>query len=286
MEFYFQIKGKKHDKPEKSDSEVENTESDSSSSYGGWSNYGSGNWSWPPIWSDMVVADNRKEAHKMIEEMYDKKFLTRVLRKDLDSNEFLLVIKELKEDDHYTRSLFDVNECKQCHKKFKVIEKYQLNKPSGGTMFCCYECGKEFDEIERLKKYSEPTDNISAGIHNPVIYRINNKITGMSYIGKTRQAFTFRWYQHFFQFKKDTKFYTAIEKSNVTDWIFEVVETIVCPEILKTYEDVDTYILERETFWINHYDSVRKGYNSVKSVSDANNKLICPEIEFEYKKSE
>lgn len=276
-EFYFQIKGKKYDKPEKteSDSDSEDLSSTSSYGYGGW---GSGNWSFPPIWSDMVEAKDRKEAHKKIEEMYEKKFLTRILKNDLDSNEFLLVIKEIAEDDHYTRSLFAVNECQQCQQKFKVIEKYHINKPGGGSTFCSSECGQKFNEAERIKKRSEPTDNISEGIHNPVIYRIFNKITNKSYIGKTKQAFTFRWYLHFFQYKKDTKFYTAIENSNVTDWTFEVIESIVIPEKV---EDDERYILERETFWINHYDSVRNGYNSVKSVSDANNKLICPEIEFE-----
>jgi hypothetical protein len=89
------------------------------------------------------------------------------------------------------------------------------------------------------------------------------------YIGKTTQVFTLRWYQHFFQ-SGTNKFHDAIRKSKISDWIFEIHEVIEFPENLRENKDFRTYlndrekfIIERERYWINHFDSIANGYNSI-----------------------
>lgn len=252
-EFFFQIKGK-----------------------AGPDAYSMGNWAWPPIWSDKVEAVDYHDAKNKIDEMYGKKFPSRVLKKDLDANEFLLSITPMDRADSYMLRMFEVQKCKCCDIEFKVIQKYQIGNPGGGMSYCSSECQRSHNEIEYYRNKEEGN-----GIHVPVIYRIHNKVANKSYIGKTKQAFTFRWYQHIFQPKSDTKFYSEIEKTKITDWIFEVVEIIKMPEHIKTREEMDRHILERETFYMKQFDSVRNGYNTAHSISDTNNQSVSPKLQFE-----
>jgi len=228
--------------------------------------YGSNsNWSFPPIWQDKVEANNSKEAKLIIEEMYGRKFPLRVLAKDLESNEFLLNIKEIKEDDIWTKKLFENIECKQCKSPFKIIEKYQAGSKNASREFCSSECKNEYNNKDRV---SNLDFRESIAIHDYVIYKITNKETGMCYIGQTKQAFTFRWYQHFYQ-PKDVKFHDAIMEFPITAWTFEVIEKIDIPEEIKYDKaSIRTLILNKETEYIRKYDCIKNGYNSVKSIDD------------------
>lgn len=223
------------------------------------------NWQWPPVWSDKVEATDRKDAHAKIESDFGKKFPLRVLQKDIDSNEFLLVIKEIKPDDHHTLGLFENRECKQCGTQFKMIEKYQQgNSIGGGTTFCSFNCNDEFRRVDQLRITEA---NILSGNHVPVIYRITNKITGLCYVGKTTQVFTLRWYQHFFQ-GCGTEFHNYIKQYKITDWIFEVVEIVELPADCKQYKAAHRFILQREMFHINQNDSIANGYNTTASLKE------------------
>ena len=246
-EFLFQIKGKRGEP--------------TAGFYGGDSN-----WSFPPIWQDKVKANNAKEAKLIIEELYGKKFPLRVLAKDLESNEFLLSIKEIKDTDYYTKKLFENTECTHCKSSFKIIEKYQLGASNyGGRDFCCSECAEKEREKNRIPMIDFKE---SVAIHEYVIYKITNKETNQCYIGQTKQAFTFRWYQHFYQ-TKDVKFHEAITSFPVTAWMFEVIEVIQIPEEIK-YDKaaIRNLINTKETEYIRKFNSIKNGYNSVKSKDD------------------
>lgn len=220
MDFYYQIKGKTGD--------------------GEW-----GKWSFPPIFSGKVTANDIKQAKTNIAIEYGKQFPSRVLEKDLDSNEFLMSCKEIKPTDLYTQRLFEPINCKHCNNVFTVIEKYNnWHERNKGNEYCSQSCKLEATPIENYIP--------SNSVHKPVIYLITNNKTGMVYIGKTTQPFTLRWYQHFFQHGK-CKFHEAIRSSHITEWTFKVLELV---------EDISK-IDEREHFYITHYDSKRTGYNSV-----------------------
>lgn len=243
--------------------------------------YGStNNWSFPPIWQDKVEASNSKEAKLIIEEMYGRKFPLRVLSKDLESNEFLLSIKEIKHDDYWTAKLFENVECTHCKSKFKIIEKYQLGANNyGGRDFCCSECADKERENNRPKSYLDLKEATS--IHEYVIYKITNKETGLCYIGQTKQAFTFRWYQHFYQ-SSDVKFHEAIRSFPVTVWTFEVIDEIDVPaEIKYDKEAIRKLVLSKETEYIRKFNSVVNGYNSVRSINDGIEDIDQTEISFE-----
>ncbi|WP_443945585.1 GIY-YIG nuclease family protein [Pedobacter sp. AW1-32] len=236
-EFYYQIKGKK-----------------------GKDDY-FGNWTFPPIFSGKVVADDKKKAKLLIDAEYGKQFPLRVLQKDLDSNEFLLNIDEIKPDSHISR-LFELNTCKRpsCNNTFYVIDKYNdHNCGNKGQTYCSYECQ---DEDRQIQAYIRNQNEVLSGTASPVIYKITNKITSLCYIGKTTQVFTLRWYQHFFQ-HGSCKFHLAIRSSKVTDWTFEIIEIVEIPNDIKTVKEIEQLISTREKHHIKENNSVMNGYNSI-----------------------
>lgn len=234
--FYFQIKGKK-----------------------GEDDYSLSHWAFPPIYSNKVEAENKKHARYLIDIQFDKVFPTRVLAKDLASNEFLLSIEEIKPGSHIER-LFELQTCKKCSTTFYVIDKYNDHHCTNKSFdYCSYECQRDAKQFEQYL-YHQNT-NLS-GTSNPIIYKITNKFTSRVYIGKTTQVFTLRWYQHFFQ-HNGCKFHEAIKASRVIDWVFEIIEIVEMPADMKSIDSVDKLISDRERFWIQHYDSINNGYNSL-----------------------
>lgn len=80
------------------------------------------------------------------------------------------------------------------------------------------------------------------------IYKITNKLNGLSYVGQTGDVFE-RWRQHCA--RKNRTLGIAIEKDGIENFTFEILE--------KTNSDLAN---ERECYWINYYKSYPEGYNS------------------------
>lgn len=231
-DFYYQIKGKE------------------SETYGG-------GWAWPPLLSGKVEADNKKQAKALIEEEYGRKFPLRVLRKDIDNESYLLNVREIAKEDEKTRNLFELNECQMCKTKFRIIDKYNdHNESNKGSDFCSSKCQREHIDKNRAPV---PKDILLEQGGAAFIYRIRNVHTEKVYIGKTTQAFTLRWYQHFYQ-SGSCKFHEAIKNSKLTDWEFSLIELVEVPDGMTANDAV----VKREAFWINHYNSVEDGYNTLE----------------------
>ena len=210
-------------------------------------------WAFPPIFSGKVTTKDKKEAKELIEKEYGKNFPLRVLKKDLDSNEFLLKIQEIEKGSHVER-LFQERECenRECNNKYKIIDVYN-DTNFRDTYGCCSEkCSKKVKEI-RQEAYFTEVDFFNNAI--PVIYKITNKHTNLCYIGQTIRSFTLRWWEHIVR-PSNCKFHSALKESKITDWIFQVIEVI--PSGNKKKLD------EKESYWIRHYDSIKKGFNTVK----------------------
>lgn len=219
-----------------------------------------GNWDWPPIASGKVEAVDRKEARKKLEEEYGMKIPGGRLKNLADQQQMLMSIEVMTS---YLERRFEEKECKNCSQVFTLNEKYLIN--AGGQQdFCSSGCTQDFANkigVERNVNFD------FHGIHEPVIYKITNKKTGLCYIGKTTQAFTLRWYQHFYQ-GCGTKFHEAIKEYGIDNWTFEVIEIVSCSQ-----NEQNKMMLERESFWIKHFDCIKNGYNSViskKEIEESN----------------
>ena len=83
------------------------------------------------------------------------------------------------------------------------------------------------------------------------IYKVTNKINGKVYIGQSVDIGR-RWRQHMTA-EDDIYFHKAIQKYGVENFEWEVIEK--CKK-----SELD----ERESYWIEYYDSFNKGYNCTK----------------------
>lgn len=88
------------------------------------------------------------------------------------------------------------------------------------------------------------------------IYKVKNEITGKIYIGQAVNIIK-RWKQHINNYDNqnekiyDTYFYRSIRKHGIENFSFSIVE--LCNQ---------NELNEKETKWINYYDSYHNGYNS------------------------
>ena len=213
--------------------------------------YGGLEWHWPPVLSGKIASETKAEARALIDNEYSHIFPMRVLKKDIEKGGFLLKIDEIVSD--RKRALFDIKHCKECQKTFLVIDSYNdIYQRYKGPDFCSDECHGGARERERVEYRSDTN-------FPPVIYKIENIKTGKCYVGKTTQAFTLRWWQHF-SGKSETKFSKEINSTPITDWIFSIIE-VVTP-CYAGHASIDSYIAEREQFHIDANDSIKTGYNS------------------------
>lgn len=213
-------------------------------------------WAWPPVFSGRVTAPDRKGAKALIEEEYGRQFPLRVLKKDLDEHAYLLHIRPIgPEDDHILRRFRDTA-CKECGAVFKLIDNY--NDPYAdhrGPDHCSAKCASagKFREVQEFRLATE-------GKLPAVIYQVRQKSTGKAYIGQTIQPFTLRWWQHLTN-PSDCKFHEAMKATPITDWEFSVLEVIEVPGDCASKA---AYITDRERHWIETFNSVAQGYNTVR----------------------
>lgn len=95
------------------------------------------------------------------------------------------------------------------------------------------------------------------------IYKITNKINNKIYIGQTTKTISLRWKRHYMDALKNrtnTKFAKAIRKYGKNNFIVEEIDTA------KNKEELN----QKEIYWINYYNSILKGYNSVDGGGDSN----------------
>ena len=83
------------------------------------------------------------------------------------------------------------------------------------------------------------------------IYKVTNKVNGKVYIGQSVDIGR-RWRAHMTA-KDDIYFHKAIQKYGVENFEWEVIEK--CKK-----SELD----ERESYWIEYYDSFNNGYNCTK----------------------
>lgn len=244
LKFYYQIKGRQPARPHR---EAE--------------------WAWPPVFSGMVEASDRKQAKAEIEELYERQFPMRVLRRDITDHAYLLHIQELTGKDTYLLRRFEDTTCKECGTVFRLIDKY--NDPNTETTSHDY-CTEACKQAARGRELSE-FRLVTEGLAPPVIYQVRQRSTGRVYVGQTTQAFTLRWWQHLSN-PSACRFHMALKSTDITDWEFSVIEVITYPEGCK---DRAAYITQREGHWIMTLSAADKGFNTVRPAGVADLRQVA-----------
>lgn len=207
---------------------------------------------WKQIIKDLIIADTKKEAREIVEKEYMTLLPMRIQNKDITKESLLLSLYEIEEN-HFTEKFFEYNDCKVCGSKFRPIDKFNIFGYFGSNEVCSDECNITLRNEQQIQQSSfEET--------SPVIYKITQISSGKVYIGKTIRSFTLRWWEHI-KSCSGSKFHIEMDSSDITDWQFQVIE--VLPKNSK-----NEFILERETYWINHFDSIKNGFNSVISINN------------------
>jgi hypothetical protein len=197
---------------------------------------------WRDLIKDTIKAETKEDARKKVKQEFelDTDLPMRIQRKNIKPNSLVLKLYE-HDGKYFSKDFFDEKECEVCGKKYTMIEKYNLAGSYGDYDLCSKIC-----EAKKYKERDRDYDNYNYS--DTVVYKITQISTGKIYIGKTIRSFTLRWWEHL----KSSEWVAGID---VTDLIFQVIE--VLPK--STCNDE---ILERETYWINHYNSVNNGFNS------------------------
>lgn len=208
-------------------------------------------YSWIDVYKGVVYADSAKDAKKRVDEIIKEETTIEIIKKkrgEHEDGDFKVIVLLCTEywEKYWTAKRI----CKECSCEFVVIDQYKNSVEASGE-HCSEACRVRF----RLVQREESFDNyLLTNKHPAIIYKITHKPTGQIYIGQTLQAFTLRWYQHFFH-AGETKFHKLIKSTSVKEWNFEV------QEIIDDKKD-QSFINQREKFWIDHYDSVRVGLNT------------------------
>lgn len=237
MEFYFDIKARESDEYTR--------------------------WIWPPVWSGKIEAENKNDARKKIEEEFNQKF---VLKESKTPMPFLLAIKPMND---YLAKRFEIRKCEVCNSEYTLNDAY-ITQSNGS--FCSTECNENYKlnyELYKSQKYGTDYNAFQVYSTPPVIYKITNKNTNLCYIGKSTQSFTLRWWQHIKignNYVGDNKFYNAIKNSELSDWLYEIIEIIKFPDNIKNHVSKNRYILEREVHYMKLNNSIENGYNTLESI--------------------
>lgn len=149
--------------------------------------------------------------------------------------------------------------CGQIHENKYVSRPYVSERLFPGLLFCKSEddyCIKEYKN-NFYKDIELPDDEFYIKKDSPnYIYKITEKKSGKSYVGKTRNAPFFRWWNHLTH--SSSPFGTYLRGTKLSDWTFEVLDVL-------PYETSNTDVLRIESEFIVKYNCIENGYNSVIS---------------------
>jgi hypothetical protein len=222
------------------------------------------------IHEPLIKAEDKNEVKQILLEKYPQFFQnSKVYEKETkDQAQFFYVVifplynHEVKqiEEGEWTCSY-----CGHVHEN-KYVSRPRVNERLFGAdvMFCrsdddyCLNAYKR----EKYKGVEFPdNDNYIKSDSPNYIYKCTEKATGKCYIGKTRNAPFFRWWNHLTH--SSSPFGIYLRSTKLSDWTFEVLE-----ELPADIHDNDIFRIESE--YIAKFNSITNGFNSLisnKSVS-------------------
>lgn len=157
--------------------------------------------------------------------------------------------------------------CKNCEtiheNKYIYRPRYTTKPPFQDLLFC--DNNACFDEYKKdyYKDVELPDDeyHVKSDSLN-YIYKCTEKSTDKSYIGKTRNAPFFRWWNHLTH--SSSPFGMYLRTTKLSDWTFEVLEEL--PSSMK-----DSEVLKVESEYILKFNCLEFGFNSTISCKEVVN---------------
>lgn len=217
----------------------------------------------------IIEAKNTSEVRKIMAERYPQFFPTgKVYSKETkdDAQFFYVLVYPLYE---YEIKQIEKGEWK-CAYCGNIHENTYVSRPRFSErlfgldiLFCNSDddyCMKEFlksknDGIE----IPDDVNYIKADSPN-YIYKCTEKETNKSYIGKTRNAPFFRWWNHLKH--SNSPFGIYLRQTKLSDWTFEVLK-----ELPGNISDQEVFKIESK--YIQQFDSIKNGFNSVISKKES-----------------
>lgn len=211
----------------------------------------------------LIEAEDKKGVKKYLLDKYPQFFPTnKVYEKETKDKAqfFYVVIYPLY---NYEIEQLDKSwKCEYCGQEYsntyenKPFQKDRLYKD---LKFCrseenhCFESYKN----DKNKGIEMPDDEHFIKENSPnSIYKITEKSTNKCYIGKTRNAPFFRWWNHLTH--SCSPFGSYLRGTKLTDWTFEVIE-----ELPSDIDDSEVFKIE--TSYMHKFDSINNGFNKVVS---------------------
>lgn len=158
--------------------------------------------------------------------------------------------------------------CSQKHENAYVSRPRISDRLYPGLKFCGQECLDYYWSNQNIGGELQDDKNYITKDSPQYIYVITEKDSGMKYVGKTRNAPFFRWWNHLKH--STTPFATKLRNSKLSDWTFEVID--VLPPNLPNSD-----VLAIESRRMIEFDSITNGFNTVIS----NKTVIQPELKDE-----
>lgn len=209
---------------------------------------------WVQIIKCKIEAPDKASARKIVESELNRTLPMRLLKKNIKPDSLLLSLYEISPG-HFTESFFVERKCEYCGASYTLIDKFNMFGRFGNYDFCSSTCHLERDQS--LQKASS-----NWGYADPVIYKITQISSGKCYIGKTIRSFTLRWWEHI-KSVDECKFHKELATSSITDWVFQVIEVL-------SKGSSESFILEREKFYIDKFDSLENGFNAIGGTKNDN----------------
>jgi hypothetical protein len=213
----------------------------------------------------LIEAKDKAEVKKILLEKYPQFFQNgKIYEKETkdEAQFFYVLIYPLSEWEkkQIQQGEWVCSACGQVHENRYLSRPQILERLFGNeVMFCRTEdnvCLNNFKK-EKYKDIDLPDDEAYIKKDSPIfIYKCTEKHSGKSYIGKTRNAPFFRWWNHLTH--SQSPFGIHLRKTKLSDWNFEVL-------IELPFKTPESEVFRIESEYMIQYDSINNGFNVVIS---------------------